>query len=1310
MTAQQTHPGFNNQNSSDPFLVPNDSEENLVAFQSDYTPSHHSYYSPTPERVLKSTNDQSSRAASEAIRASPSQSHLSNGYHTSPPPNSHVGTEDWDSSYEFLTPEAYISDNGYGASSDHTATPENEPFYLEKDFGVLDDPIQPAVVNKNEHLASNGFHPESLIAIDTARAHRYSTGTATITSSHLMSPVLTDDAGTSSRDATSSPPVQPARLKTEASSNIQINTVHQVPQYHPPQQTPPMTDSSKNTSPDLYNAAQSIARAPSPLIRVDQYARGDSPARQIHSDSRARRNRRGSYSSHLSVQATAGEEEDDEERHNDRTAHDPLHRSQISDVTVPNLQDQADASQRAFKNADVADWLDRNAPVSEANSEIPPERPNEIGRKRRARSAGAQRLSKANLESLQTTPVDTHIPGPGLLIDESGGEEESDDEDGTASIEDDPLPEPTEGMNETPGEAKPGVYDELPNQPTLYRAKLWQDPLYDSSDPGIKMQPVSSNDAIMRFQQRAADIETISRVATWGTRRRSESDMASLFRRFSLMSVKEDENSAEDAGKRDRSGSIFQRLRPRRNSTLRRKESEKQKPVAPKPPFGQHTRTSSGDSRYSRHDSLSVPKPVTSSIKRMGSLGKRPKSPRLDTGSAVAAMANPLAAVGTSGPLSTDVSSPTGGAFTAAKNVLKRSRSRSDINNVDSKAGLSNLTGLWTQSGGPPMPGLVAPKTEEPSQMAMEDDDDDDDADEPGIKMDLSIKLDPIEPTLNGFRENAKQLNPRLPHFMIERVAHEQLRRYKKLLDFKVKHVGVVQNKSCPSKKFCPEHGGEPKYLETKTKKEPDVPQTGFSVSGIGPSDEDVNALADGIVTPAQFPNGVPLPPIKRLPAEFECSLCYKVKKFHKPSDWSKHVHEDVQPFTCTFRKCADPKSFKRKADWVRHENERHRQLEWWQCGMNDCSHKCYRKDNFVQHLVREHKLPEPKYKTVKTGGKPAVRGPSAQKARSAKQGDDGNVSGEEVDQVWRMVETCKFETTKSPKEEPCIFCGNICNTWKKLTVHLAKHMEQISMPVLAIVKTKDVTPDTIISPINDRIISNETSVSPIDTTNGQPSFPSGNSLPGGFTTMGPPAGYGDPQYRTAPNTYPPPQQVGTHYFNNRGGNMTMVPETTQYNDPRAPFSHMNDPRAYAAHPTSSPDEIYTMQTSTAQATPPSYQSMHYPPQPPFAASPTEGSMYSFNNASNTGMAQQQPTSYPQPSASIYAQNTGQMNTQEQIYHQQQQQQLQSQLSGQGMAGYNVNALQQQEYGGGAGVSTAEAGGYVQASGQHSAAFYHHHQ
>ena len=60
---------------------------------------------------------------------------------------------------------------------------------------------------------------------------------------------------------------------------------------------------------------------------------------------------------------------------------------------------------------------------------------------------------------------------------------------------------------------------------------------------------------------------------------------------------------------------------------------------------------------------------------------------------------------------------------------------------------------------------------------------------------------------------------------------------------------------------------------------------------------------------------------------------------------------------------------------------------------------------------------------------------------------DERNAVFGDNDAIWDLVDQCHHETTKQPHEELCRFCENRCNSWKKLTVHLAKHMEQVSMP-----------------------------------------------------------------------------------------------------------------------------------------------------------------------------------------------------------------------------------------------------------------------
>ena len=1274
--------GFNNHSPYDPFFPSSPSDEHLVPIHGDHTPSNPSYHSPSPQPQPAAKAEQGNFSASNTYnqKQQPPQISLANGYHQTPSPHSNTDHDLGDATYEFLSPNPYLSDNGYNESSEHTATPDygGDGFFLEENFGILDNPEQNLEMN---HPAFNyRSHPgenENQTNANTLHSQPASMGAATLGSnSHLMSPVLTDSNGAASRQGTASPTMghtfaqQRSHFVPPMLNTAALNQANMHHNYAPMQQTPTATEASKNSSPEMGLGIPALARAPSPAIRVEQHTGGDSPiGTKMQGMSGGKRTRSESDPVHLAAPGEPEEEDEDSDDHYNvsidgtegaRKGLDPESRDRISDPDLPTLNEQDESNHLALKNADVTEWLERSASGSETGAEalaIP--KPN-LSKRQRARSAGAQTLSAANLQSLHNAAPDAHIPGPGVLIDEESGESESEMDDEIASIDESPPPTTAwqeEPMNDIPGEARPGVYNELPNQPPLYRAKLWQDPLYDSSDPGIKMQPVTSNDAIMRFQQRSNEMETLSRVATWGTRRLSESDLQSLFHRFSISEAPKDGNKAG----RDRSSSFFKKLIPRRMNSggLKLRRTDSNKSNAPPTPIRPTTLEIHGRANSGNSSNLGVPPP--NALKRMSSLGKRPKSPRINTGSAVAAMASQIAALGghPTGSLSatpTACSSPTGG-WNIAK-TIKRSRSRSDLNGLGlhhrqgspTGSDFGGLADLWNRQGGPPLPALVAPKADDATSRSGfgDDDDDDDDGEDAGVVMDLSIRPDAIVPTLEGFKANIRQLNPRLPPFMFDRIAQEQLRRFKKLMDFKIKHAQALTMGKCPSGKHCTELGGEPTYLPSKSSsREPEMNHTGFSVAGLGPSDDDVNALAEGIVTPAQFPPGVPMPPVKRLPAEFECSLCFKVKKFHKPSDWSKHVHEDVQPFTCTFATCAEPKSFKRKADWVRHENERHRQLEWWMCNMNDCSHKCYRKDNFVQHLVREHKLPEPKVKTTKAG-KPAVRGPSSQKARNAKNSDDnGDDSHDEIDQVWRLVEECRHETPKSPKDEPCKFCGNVCNTWKKLTVHLAKHMEQISMPVLGVVKQKEVTAETIISPIEQRMASHQASMSPSGSQSpygaphspyGMPMSTMGGDIPAGFTSLQPTsAGYfnGAQQsmyQRPSSSTYPSPahaQQLAATY--QRAASPYGGSDYSGYGGNSPGFTSINAQRSYTTNPaSSSPENMYSglraAPTSQPRSSPfqddaNAYQ--YVSQQQAYVNSPVnESPVYNF--------APSTPTSYPQ--------------------------------------------------------------------------------
>ena len=1283
---QRSHPtGFNDQTHHDPFISSIPSEECLIPIVSNHSPSHYLYDQPSPSQTAihpagSPLQDQSSYQSS--------QTGFTTDFGSAQSPYSNVDYEATCSTYDFLSPNAYTSDTGYVASSEFSTTPDfgSNGLYLDDSSGVLVDSQNVELNGSNALPTNQSQQAQNYTQIGATQQWAYpraSAGAATL-SSHLMSPVLTDSGRSISRPGTNSPP-DSNRIKNEGheqvSSSLGLHDSSSGTMDHalgPSQITPSVTESSQGTSPDPPSIIPNTTRAASPMIRVEGFSRGDSPARGPALSPR-KRSRAGSSATRLTVQQSHDEARQPQRLYHQfgdtqgaidhdtgRTGLDPDERNDVSNTLMSSLKEQELQAQVVLKNIDVEEWLDRSRPASDDKPDVSPIKATPMNPRQRAKSAGTQILSQANLESLKNASAATHIPGPGLLINEESGDDDDYNADGTASIDDSPPPTITlrEPVNETPGEAKPGVYDELPNQPPLYRAKLWQDPLSDSSDPGVKMQPETANAAIMRYEQRAGDIETMSRVATWGTRRLSESDVNSLFHQLSFS--ERDQEPAK--GKRDRRGSFLHQLSGRlgskkSHSNLRRQDSEKSiksKDQSARPSATNHDRK---DSVSSRKESLGVPNTPSSSLKRMSSLGKRPKSPRINTGNAVAAMAFQAGALGAGASVSgTGNSSPTAW----PKNIIKRTRSRSELSVIGTQGqasssttdlGRPGLAAMWTKQGGPPMPTLATPLKNEETLNSLGDGDDDDDDDvgeETGITMDLSIRPDSIVPTLEGFKSNIRELNPRLPMFMFDRIAQEQLRRFKKLMDSKIKHAQAISNGACASGKHCAELGGEPTYLPSKSSsREPGLPHTGFPVAGLVQSDEEINALADGIVTPAQFPPGVPLPPVKRLPAEFECSLCFKVKKFQKPSDWSKHVHEDVQPFTCTFANCAEPKSFKRKADWVRHENERHRQLEWWICNINDCSHKCYRKDNFVQHLVREHKLPEPKVKTTKTG-KPAVRGPSSQKVRN-RHADDGEESNGMIDRVWMLVDECRHETTKNPKEEACKFCGNICNSWKKLTVHLAKHMEQISMPVLGVVKQREVTPETIISPIEQRVASQHSSMSPqiqspfSQNTQGNPmqaiggSVKNVNPLPGSLTSAPQPnyfrgmdADHEAINYqRVSPQTYPPPGNVGQFvaaYRQGHGGG-TRNPNFGTYTGSPAPQSDLvNASNVLPYGHTSGPENTYgggnRAPTFQPRMSPydegsgfqyVSQQQAHY-------ASPMEENLYQYGNST--------PTSYFPPTTS----------------------------------------------------------------------------
>ena len=316
--------------------------------------------------------------------------------------------------------------------------------------------------------------------------------------------------------------------------------------------------------------------------------------------------------------------------------------------------------------------------------------------------------------------------------------------------------------------------------------------------------------------------------------------------------------------------------------------------------------------------------------------------------------------------------------------------------------------------------------------------------------------------------------------------------------------------------------------------------------------------------------------------------------------------------------------------------------------------------------------------------GKPAVRGPSTQKARM-RQAEDTEESTDDIDHVWKLVDECRQETPKNPKDEACKFCGNICNSWKKLTVHLAKHMEQISMPVLDVVKHKEVTPETIVSPIEQRMASQQNSQSPtilspfpqrmisqqnslsptVQSPFQQPgqfnSIPQygtavgglGGDVPAPFTPLQTQSNYYasmTPEHhlanyqRASPATYPPPthaQQLGPGYNQLQGGSpgSPCLSDYGSVHRSSAPqFNPVNMNRGFSHPQTPSPDNMYggSIRAPTSQPRTAAYNDgnafQYVPQQQPNFSSPIDGNAYQFDSTTAPSYSQQQtapPTSYP---------------------------------------------------------------------------------
>ena len=673
---------------------------------------------------------------------------------------------------------------------------------------------------------------------------------------------------------------------------------------------------------------------------------------------------------------------------------DPLTRDQLQQTEVPSLEDQDRAWKLEGDLNKVQSWLETSTLHDSGHSTS----------RARGNSAPSPRFiaQKTAYQRQNSTQPRDGVASPQMPASRTVVREKvTEDEEAFLFGESTTPPAPLEDNL-----ASEEGSQTISNDERFTRKEPWTDVAEDIDSARIKEQPPSSNAAISLFMRKAKDLETASLTATLGSRRRSETDLNSLY-------------SRDGTGPRGiaritaKSPNPIKKLFTGRNSgsAKKRKESEEEQN---QPPEIVPVIRASGQNPLN--------------LKRV-----RSKSPKPDTSPEIPTTASP-------------------NVRSRGMSVLQRIRSKSDLSNPSATSHIAQQ--WWRTTGGPPVPNLRTQEAEDVStfqgpefhqhegHITSPEDVDADDEEVVGSSASMHFNEAPNGASKEAFKAHAGKLNPRIELYMLDRLTQEQDKRFRRLVDCRQKHDSAINRGNCPSNSRCNALGSGPKYLTLSGNQNDDNNIPTFFVTA---------EPTDGVLElgeKANFPEGIPLPPVERLPAEFECPLCFQVKKISKPSDWTKHVNEDIQPFTCTFPNCGEAKSFKRKADWVRHESERHRHLEAWQCDLDGCSHRCYRRDNFVQHLVREHRLPEPSNRITRN----TMRGT--------------NQPFDQRDQVPYEVERCRQESQKRPVDEPCRFCGAKCESWKRLSVHLAVHMQQISIPILKLLQmetSNSVNPDILV-------------------------------------------------------------------------------------------------------------------------------------------------------------------------------------------------------------------------------------------------------
>jgi hypothetical protein len=138
-----------------------------------------------------------------------------------------------------------------------------------------------------------------------------------------------------------------------------------------------------------------------------------------------------------------------------------------------------------------------------------------------------------------------------------------------------------------------------------------------------------------------------------------------------------------------------------------------------------------------------------------------------------------------------------------------------------------------------------------------------------------------VDASDESFIAQIRKLNPDMDpshNWLATRVALQQEIRYQTLLKLKIQHSKAIDAGNCPAARHC---RGMNESINNFNDEKPtlptNMPQNVYrSILG------DINIASESVDD--SYPLGIPVPPISKCPAEFECQICFKVKKFQMPT------------------------------------------------------------------------------------------------------------------------------------------------------------------------------------------------------------------------------------------------------------------------------------------------------------------------------------------------------------------------------------------------------------------------------------------